>query len=327
MVARNKPTVPALPLVATAESPLDPDAAVQISRLIEANTSHDSRAARTMIVERFSGSAAPHLVKLLNDAGSAKVFFRIARVLADIGSDTAVDALALQARTQRRYVTHAVRALARCKHPDTVLLLLDLLQFGRMRQRRAAAKSLGSLKTPLAIEPLCQAVANKNEIEIEARNSLRLIGKGNDLARKVLLDPAFTVQDKLRILNAIKAARLSMWPFDIDRFLDAESRNRTSPARHQAKIAAEALRNQKTLLRPSKRRNDEVLLRPAGQSSIYNDGLLLRASECQDAYDDLREPSESSAKNPRRRIAEAFRSLRLVFGSPSQREGGEKRTI
>src|ERR1041385_8116384 len=118
----------------------------QIQDLIALLTVTTGRAKYRRVRERLTRgdreTVVPALVRALARAHNARAFDRAARTLAEIGGDAAVETLAMHARTNRRFPRLSVRALAECRHPQVVPILLDLLEHGKIKQRRAACAHL-----------------------------------------------------------------------------------------------------------------------------------------------------------------------------------------
>jgi HEAT repeat protein len=252
-----------------------------------ATNGRDSQRLRHLLLSGEREAVAAALVEALRRADDSRAFSRTATLLAEIGGDEAAEALALHARTQRRFPRLAVRALSRCEHPTVVPALLDILKFGRIKQRRAAAFALARIGAPVAVEPLCREAA-KGELGIapEARAALLSMGKAWATALRVLADPDMAPRDRVRTLLAME-----IWPerrfllpsrwFDAEVFLAREAANGGSPVRVKAQEAYDLLLAQRTLLRAAHGQNDHsALLRAAqggGAQAAGGHGLLRAA--------------------------------------------------
>src|SRR5438067_3790463 len=181
------------------------------------------------------------LAERLRTADDAKAYDRAAKLLAGWGGSLAAEVLASEARTQRRFPRLAVRALSLCDDPSVVAVLLDILEFGRMKQRRAATYALARKRTARAILPLCSAAQKGlRDIGPDAIEALRKMGNTFGLARLTLAEPELTVTQRVLTMAALEEIhpRLGqLWwssRFDAGRFLEREAANRRSPLRDAA---------------------------------------------------------------------------------------------
>jgi hypothetical protein len=256
-----------------------------VAAMLSAESGHAFRRCRREL-ERHDVSAAVHaLIRGMRRATNQKVFDRAAKLLAEFGGDTAAEALAIEARSQRQYPRLAIRAFALCQHPTVVPVLLDLLESGRMKQRRAAAFALARVRSPLAVEALCKASTGGDRgIGPEATEALRSLGGPRHVARLVLGEPTYLASDHVRILRAVSASPLreGFWratPFDTKRFLEREAHSLASPVRIQARAAADFLQLQSTLLRGAPDAHPDTLLRAASTPGRQGSDSLLRSSD------------------------------------------------
>lgn len=215
--------------------------------LLTATTSGaDYRRARKRLEKEEREKTVPALIRALERAHDSRAFDRTARILAAFGGEAAFESLAAHARANRRFPRLALRALAECRHSQVVPLLLDLLEHGRIKQRRAAARHLAGLGAARAIEPLCRAAAQgESEIGPEARAALYLMGRPEHLARKLLAEPSLSAVDRVRVIALLTLAGrpgLFRAPFYPQRFLEREAENRRSPVREAARRRRPAAR-------------------------------------------------------------------------------------
>lgn len=266
----------------------DSESVVALLSLLLARDGAEQRRARRKLKAAPEEAVVPALIAALRRADDSRAFDRTAKLLAEIGGEEAMEALTQQARTQRRFPRLAIRALGMCRHPQTVPVLLDLLQFGRIKQRRAAAFALARIGTARAIEPLCQAVSKSpRDIGPEALTALRSMGRADVLARRVLAEQSLSVMEQVRIIGllwTVHPSLVSGWliPGDPQRFLDREAARWRSPLQQAAREAAALLRQQRMLLRPSERRDDTTLLRAVGGPDSTDGDTLLRAAALPD---------------------------------------------
>src|SRR6185503_12750163 len=212
----------------------------------------------------------------LQRAADDRAFDRLARMLAKIGGDRAVEILAMHARTQRRYPRLAMRALSQCDHPLVVPALIDLLSTGRIKQRRAAAKYLAKVGKGRAIEPLCRMAARGGlDAGPEARNAFRKMGRPYLVARMVFEDNEMSTTERVDALEAMS----HICRFNPDQFLQREMRRWLSPWKAAARDAADHLQLRRTLLRSSELTDGDSLLRPAGGASPSDLDRLVRPSD------------------------------------------------
>lgn len=273
--------------------------AARIEALESTLNGRSYRSLRNAVLRESPADLIPELIRHLNSAPDGRAFDRIARVLAEIGTDEAFSALAVQARVQRRWARTAVRALGLCKHPDTITVLIDLLTNGRMPQRRSAAMALAKLKSGRAVEPLCVAAGQHNRgIGPEARASLKRMGRPATLGLMALADTNLSTAERVRALVAIREARLERRQFYVERFLENMShwsnRLRYGDTIHSSVREAFSLyRMQTTYLRPAEYVGEDVLLRAAGGPQRVDSDSLLRASMPDDS--DETQPSRLGA--------------------------------
>jgi hypothetical protein len=270
-----------------------------VASMLAADSGHAFRRARRELERNDSRQVAQALIRAMRRATNQKVFDRSAKLLAEYGGDEAVEALAMEARSQRQYPRLAIRAFALCRHPSVVPVLLDLLDFGRMKQRRAAAFALARVRSPLAVEPLCRAsVGGERGIGPEATEALRSLGAPRQIARLVLGETSYGPADHVRILHALGASPLreGFWraaPFDSKRFLEREAQADGSPVQSQARAAAEFLHVQSTLLRGAPEAQPDTLLRAAASPGRQGPDSLLRSCDVN------RDAPESGGAGPR----------------------------
>lgn len=260
--------------------------------LLSAASRRDRRRAREALRALPGPQVVPSLLRALERAPDHGAYSRLANLLADAGGDAAMEALSMQARAQRRFPTPAIRALARLDHPMVVPLLLDLLETGRIRQRRAAAYALARRREVRAIEPLCRAARQGAAgIGPEARDALGRFGPADYLALSVLLHGEFTTADRVRILGGLTILPVRRFPFrwtafDPERFLARVAVAGDVPMlRERARAAADLARAQGLLLRPSQADGD-LLLRAAHGPGRSSAGRLLRSADAPDEEDD-----------------------------------------
>jgi HEAT repeat protein len=253
--------------------------------MLSADSGHAFRRARQQLERHERHETVQGLIRSMRRATNQKVFDRAAKLLAELGGDTAAEALAIEARAQRQYPRLAIRALARCQHPAVVPVLLDLLESGRMKQRRAAAFALARVRSPFAVEPLCRAAAGGDRgIGPEATEALRSFGSPRHVARLVLGETTYQAADHVRVLLAVSASPLrdGFWraaPFDGKRYLEREAQALSSPVQAQAREAADLLHKQSTLLRGATDVNTDILLRAASTPGNAAADSLLRPSD------------------------------------------------
>lgn len=252
-----------------------------VTAMLAADSGHAFRRARRELERRDSRVVVQALIRAMRRSANQKAFDRSAKLLAECGGDEAAEALALAAMSQRQYPRLAIRAFALCDHPSVVPVLLNLLEEGRVKQRRAAAFALARVRSTLAIEPLCKA-ANDPRIGPEATEALRSLGGPRHIARLVLGESTFLPADHVRILHALGASPLreGFWratPFDPKRFLERETQSANSPVLEQAQAAAEFLHMQSTLLRGTTEAQPDTLLRAATTPGMQGSNSLLRA--------------------------------------------------
>ncbi len=256
-----------------------------VTQLTQAETGHVFRRARQTLLRHDSNEIVRALIRAMRGASHQRSFDRAARLLAEYGGDEAAEALATEARTQRRYPRLAIRAFAQCVHPTVVPVLLDILEFGKMKQKRAAAYALARLHSPLGIEPLCKASAlGEWGIGHEATEALNALGRPHQIARLALSEPIYSASDHVRVLQALSCSLLreGFWrpvPFDPKRFLNREAQDYNSGVREQAGAAAAFLEMQSTLLRSGDALCTDALLRAASGPGESGSDSLLRASE------------------------------------------------
>lgn len=257
--------------------PIDRDEQVErlIRDLADSRSGHEYRRAKNEFRSLPADVILDPLIARLRNAKNERAFDRTARMLAELGGDRAVEALAAEARTQRRYPRMAVRALSQCKHPMVVHHLVDLLAYGsRGKQRRAAARYLAKVGRWRAIQPLCSAIASSNPaVSPNAKEALKGMGRTDHVARMVFQDPEAAVNDRV---DALEALSMAAW-FNTERFLERESRRWLCPWKPQARETLEALRARKTLLRPAAATPGDQLLRAAAFHNSSGSEDLLRA--------------------------------------------------
>jgi HEAT repeat protein len=225
----------------------------------------------------------PPLASAFQKVKEKGAFFRLACLLAEIGTEEATVELIRHARTSKRFPRLIVRALARSSHPAALGAIIDILKSGSVGQAATAAAALGQVRTVKVVEPLCRAIKERPNIADVALRSLRMTGRPANLARMILKEATYTPSDRLRILRALAAMPvyvfpLSFAPFNGERWLEREAASLNSPVRTAAKEAMELLRHQRMLLRPASVQPEATLLRPAANAG-GEDGNLLRASE------------------------------------------------
>jgi hypothetical protein len=267
-----------------------------VTAMLAADSGHAFRRARRELERRDSRVVVQALIRAMRRSANQKAFDRSAKLLAECGGDEAAEALALAAMSQRQYPRLAIRAFALCDHPSVVPVLLNLLEEGRVKQRRAAAFALARVRSPLAIEPLCKAAADDLRIGPEATEALRSLGGPRHIARLVLGESTCRPADHVRILHALGASPLreGFWratPFDPKRFLERETQSANSPVLEQARAAAEFLHMQSTLLRGTTEAQPDTLLRAAASPGNQGPDSLLRAGA-------LAPHSEQSPRRP-----------------------------
>lgn len=260
--------------------------------MLKAENGRAFRRARRELEKRDRADIVRGLIRGMQRAANQKVFDRAAKLLAEYGGDEAAEALAREARSQRQYPRLAIRAFALCKHPTVAPVLLNILELGKLKQRRSAAFALARLKCALAVEPLCKA-AGLGELSIgpEAVEALYAMGRTDQLARLVLGEVTYSAADCVRVLHAIGAAPVSegFWRrrrFHAERFLFREAIDPRSPVQVQAAAAADFLQVRSTLLRgsdPVEGPDPDRLLRAASTPGSGAPDSLLRASSSLDS--------------------------------------------
>jgi len=265
----------------------------QIPALIEAliaGSRSKTRQARQRLESAPRDLVIPALTQALADADSRRAFERITNLFARLGGEEAMKALANQARVQRRFSGLAMRALAKCEHPQVAPVLLELVHSGKRRQRRTASLALARSFPVQGIDQCVEAADKNPRVYGHLLEALCEVGRVDDLARMVLCQSDVSVADRVRAICGLQALRLSLFPFNPQRFLDREAANGRSPVRQEARAAADLLRQQTTLLRPSEHRDDTILLRAASSPGETDGETLLRAADRPEEEDDPHAP-------------------------------------
>lgn len=224
------------------------------------------------------------LIQAIRETKQAHAFERFTTLLAEYGGEKAFEMLALQARTQKQFPRLAVRALAECVHEGVVPVLIDLVEYGRKKQRESAVSALGRIRDGRCIRALAATARNSaSDVHGEALEELRRMGRMDDLARSVLAASALTTVEQLEALDSLEV----LYPripsfffgrFQTTRFLAREALKTGSFVQQQAWVAAELLYQQQTLVRPSEQVDGTNLLRAAFGPGSNNPDTLMRAA-------------------------------------------------
>jgi hypothetical protein len=236
--------------------------------------------------------------KILADAlanpGEKRVFWRLAVTLARLSQEWGQPAdlpnlaafgselLVEYARKHARFPGLAVRAISYCSDETKLVALVDLMEKGRFRQRRAAPMALARTGLLQAIVPLGRNAAQSSPIRMEALAALRSMGRPDPLAVQALKAQHLSERERLEILKALSVFNVYIFPlsytaFDPERWLTQQIKRGGQIGLTAAALLAR-LKDEKQLLRGSQPSTSDSLLRAARSAPSRADTTLLRAS-------------------------------------------------
>ena len=246
-----------------------------IAGLLQANP-HSINHWRRLILALPPSVAVRELSAALQRATTWVEYQRVACLLARIGGPDALEVLAQQIRTNRRWSGIAVRALQLAGGEDQMRLLIELLPQSRRRVALRIAAALARRKYLPGILPICRhrLIYNGGNNGL-LRQALEGYGPPHRLPAEIADDPSLTLEAAVETIVALKEAGV-LRRLDVQAELD---RHAASLADERAQIVARRYRECTTLLRPSDRAPDDTLLRPAsGADRTPTDQLLTPSS-------------------------------------------------
>ncbi len=234
-------------------------------------------------------SVAEAVERSLRAAASVAAYNGAAKLALKLGTHEANEALLREAQTQRRFEGTAVRVFGRSSHPRREEVLLEALAGRRKRAARSAVEAMVERPAPLFIIPLCRAALGEIPSGAHARaaGALHQLGGHPALARVLLSQtgraPSALLAD-LETMVRVKI-RISLFGFNLQRFLEREAADKGSGVREQATAVLRAINDRATLLRPASG-GAATLLRPVESAAAGPDDHLLRPATADGALEE-----------------------------------------